>query len=167
MKVKDERCIANCSMGKDSIAMVLLLIDNGLRLDEVSFYETGAEYDSMIRNRDKLAELLDKEGIKFNVYKPPHTIIEYMTTVKINTKHGERTGKGWCGRPLQYGAGLKRDMLLKGNRNADKIYLGFAYDEMKRIAKITEDNYCCPLYDFKMTEKDALDYCHAHGFNWF
>lgn len=33
--------IASCSFGKDSLAMILTIIEHGLPLDEVVFYDTG------------------------------------------------------------------------------------------------------------------------------
>ena len=39
--------IANVSWGKDSTAMLHLLIDRGDSLDEVVFYDTGAEFDAV------------------------------------------------------------------------------------------------------------------------
>ena len=40
-------------------------------------------------------------------------------------------------------------------------YIGIAYDEPKRIK---DKKY--PLVDWKMTEKDCLQYCYDKGFNW-
>ena len=39
--------IASCSFGKDSLAMVLMLIERGLPLDEVAFYDTGMEFQAI------------------------------------------------------------------------------------------------------------------------
>lgn len=36
-----DRYIASVSFGKDSLAMVLLILERGLPLDEVVFYDTG------------------------------------------------------------------------------------------------------------------------------
>lgn len=50
--------IANCSFGKDSLAMVLLLLEKELPLTEVIFFDTGMEFQAIYRNRDKLIPLL-------------------------------------------------------------------------------------------------------------
>lgn len=39
------RCIASVSWGKDSLAMLILLIERGWPLDEVVFYDTGMEFE--------------------------------------------------------------------------------------------------------------------------
>jgi 3'-phosphoadenosine 5'-phosphosulfate sulfotransferase (PAPS reductase)/FAD synthetase len=48
-------------------------------------------------------------------------------------------------------------------------YIGIAYDEPKRVnkSKSTEQiKYNYPLYDWGITEKNALAYCYSKGFNW-
>lgn len=53
--------IASCSFGKDSLAMVLLLIEKGYPLDEVIFYDTEMEFQAIYYNRDKLSKILDEK----------------------------------------------------------------------------------------------------------
>ena len=43
-------------------------------------------------------------------------------------------------------------------------YIGIAYDEPKRIKQVPSIKY--PLVDWKMTEKDCLEYCYSKGWNW-
>lgn len=50
--------IASCSFGKDSLAMVLRILEEKLPLDEVIFFDTGMEFDSIYYNRDKMKRLL-------------------------------------------------------------------------------------------------------------
>lgn len=57
--------IASCSFGKDSLAMVLRLIENGRPLDEIVFFDTGVEFDSIYRNRDRIRILAFEKGIKY------------------------------------------------------------------------------------------------------
>ena len=44
-------------------------------------------------------------------------------------------------------------------------YIGIAYDEPKRHQNLP-DNVIHPLYDWKITEKMALEYCYEKGFDW-
>ena len=47
-------------------------------------------------------------------------------------------------------------------KNYDVVeYIGIAADEPKRVK-----HACYPLVEWGMTEKDCLDYCYAHGFDW-
>lgn len=43
--------IASVSWGKDSLAMLHMLIDNTYPLDEVVFFDTGMEYDAIYAER--------------------------------------------------------------------------------------------------------------------
>ena len=57
---KKMKYIASVSFGKDSLAMLLLLIENQYDLDEVIFYDTGMEFQAIYDIRDIIKELLKK-----------------------------------------------------------------------------------------------------------
>lgn len=57
--------IASCSFGKDSLAMVLMLIERGLPLDEVVFYDTGMEFQAIYDLRDDMLPIFQQHGIKY------------------------------------------------------------------------------------------------------
>ena len=59
------RYVASCSFGKDSLAMVILLIKKGYPLDEVVFYDTGMEFDAIYSNEKKLKRILKRKGIGY------------------------------------------------------------------------------------------------------
>lgn len=46
--------VASCSFGKDSLAMVLRLIEEKKPLDYVVFYDTGMEFQAIYNIRDRL-----------------------------------------------------------------------------------------------------------------
>ena len=50
--------IASVSFGKDSLAMLLKLIENNYPLDEVIFYDTGMEFQAIYKIRDKIIPIL-------------------------------------------------------------------------------------------------------------
>ena len=62
--------IASVSWGKDSLAMLLMLIERGEELDEVVFYDTGLEFDVIYDVRDQTLPLLDERGIKYTELRP-------------------------------------------------------------------------------------------------
>ena len=45
-------------------------------------------------------------------------------------------------------------------------YYGIAYDEPKRIDKNQGQNIQYPLYEWGITERQALQYCYDRGFDW-
>ena len=49
--------IASVSFGKDSLAMLLKIIEENLPLDEVVFYDTGMEFQAIYNIRDKIKTL--------------------------------------------------------------------------------------------------------------
>lgn len=51
------------------------------------------------------------------------------------------------------------------DKNIGNIY-GIASDETSRIEKERNDYKLLPLADWKMTERDCLEYCYSKGFYW-
>lgn len=157
--------IASCSFGKDSLAMVLKLLELKEPLDEVIFFDTGMEFQAIYNLRDKMKPILKEAGVKF-VELHPKDSFEYMMFDKpINGwKNGFHVGYGWCGGACRWGTYLKREAITKYLASLKEPYLeyiGIAADEPERIR---EKNY--PLVRWNMTEADCLAYCYSKGFNW-
>jgi len=53
--------IASVSFGKDSLAMLLLLIEKQYKIDEVIFYDTGMEFQAIYDTRNIVKDLLEKK----------------------------------------------------------------------------------------------------------
>lgn len=157
--------IASCSFGKDSLAMVLRLIEENKPLDEVVFYDTGMEFQAIYNVRDKLLPLLAGKGIKYTELKPKVNMEKMMTSYPINGRNGVHYGKGWCGGACRWGTGEKLYALEK-YQNGKIAYCGIAADEEKRLLKKRKDNVRFPLAEWGMTEKDCLEYCHEKGYFW-
>ena len=62
--------IASCSFGKDSLAMLLKLIELNYPLNEVVFYDTGMEFKCIYDIRDKVIPILLENNIKYTELKP-------------------------------------------------------------------------------------------------
>ena len=158
--------IASVSFGKDSLAMLLKLIENNMPLDEVVFYDTGMEFKAIYKIRDKILPLLEKKGIKYVELKPKEPF-EYTMFEKPVKKRDGTIGKGysWCGGRCRWGTTEKLKAIEKYSQGSYE-YIGIAYDEPQRINKERKPNKLMPLVDMKMTENDCLDYCYSKGFNW-
>lgn len=162
--------IASCSFGKDSLAMLLKLIEEKEILDEVIFYDTGMEFKAIYNIRDKILPILENKNIKYTELKPKENF-EYKIFEKLVNRRDGRKGKGysWCGGKCRWGTSEKNRIIskyLKDNYGNDYIeYVGIAYDETSRI---NYDNIhkSYPLVKYGMTEKDCLKYCYDKGFNW-
>ena len=160
--------IASVSFGKDSLTMLLLLIEKKYPLDEIVFYDTGKEFQAIYDTRDKMLPILKENNIKYVELKPI-TDFDYLMFEKPVRKRGTdivyRYGYGWCGGGLRWGTGEKIRTIKKYTLGSYE-YVGIAYDEQKRLEKERRGNISFPLADWKMTEIDCLNYCYSQGFYW-
>lgn len=161
--------IASVSFGKDSLAMLLLLLSREEKLDEVIFYDTGMEFQSIYDIRDKIIVLLKERNIKYTELKPKYSF-EYIMFDKL-VKHRDGTysnGYSWCGGRCRWGTTEKNKTIskyLKENYGEDyKEYIGIAYDEQNRIKN--DEHKLYPLIDLNMTERDCLEFCYSQGYYW-
>lgn len=158
--------IASVSFGKDSLAMLLRLIEENKPLDEVVFYDTGMEFECIYNLRNKILLLLEAHNIKYTELKPKETFLYTMFEKPVKKRNGT-TGKGysWCGGRCRWGTTEKLKAIekhCKGNYE----YVGIAYDEQNRLSKERKGNKLFPLAEWEMTEKDCLEYCYNKGYNW-
>lgn len=158
--------IASVSFGKDSLAMLLRLIEEGKPLDEVVFYDTGMEFECIYNLRNKILPLLEAHNIKYTELKPKETFLYTMFEKPVKKRNGT-IGKGysWCGGRCRWGTTEKLKAIekhCKGNYE----YVGIAYDEQNRLSKERKGNKLFPLAEWEMTEKDCLEYCYNKGYNW-
>ena len=157
---------ASISFGKDSLAMLLRLIEENKPLDEVVFYDTGMEFECIYNLRNKMLPLLEAHNIKYTELKPKQTFLYTMFEKPVKKRNGT-TGKGysWCGGRCRWGTTEKLKAIekyCKGNYE----YVGIAYDEQNRLSKERKANKLFPLAEWEMTEKDCLEYCYNKGYDW-
>ena len=163
--------IASCSFGKDSLAMIIKIKELGMPLDEVLYCEinfdeeTSGETPEMyafIKKAEKI--LLDKYGIKVKHIKGT-TFKEQFYKVKKKGKHiGNNYGfpyviGAWCNDRLKMQPIKKYYASIK---EPYKCYIGIAYDEPKRYERLDKEKYIAPLYDLKITEKEAMEICRKN-----
>lgn len=163
--------IASVSFGKDSLAMLLILLEKQYRLDEVVFYDTGMEFKAIYKTRDKIKKLLGKRGIKYTELKPKEPFLYKMLEKEVHKRDGTiQKGYGLCGGRCRWGTSEKNITIskyLKSQYGRDyKEYIGIAADETKRIEKERNNHKLLPLVDWKMTEKNCLEYCYSKGYYW-
>jgi len=159
--------VVSFSGGKDSTAMLLMMIEKGMRIDEIVCVDTSKEFPQMYAHIEKL-----KEYIK------PYTIttvkidFDYWLGEHIKTK-GKNKGKVGYGFPdfrIRWCTALKREAVNKvkktiGGESID--FMGIAFDEQKRIQGYTDKRLVrYPLVEMGITEKEALQYCYDKGFDW-
>ena len=90
--------IASVSFGKDSLAMLLMLLEKKYKLDEVIFYDTGMEFKCIYDIRDKVKPILIKHNIKFTELKPEISFEYKMFDKPVKHRNGTiSNGYSWCG----------------------------------------------------------------------
>lgn len=165
------------SGGKDSTAMLLLMIEKGMPIDIVLTADTGMEFPEMYDHLGKLDEYLYKErGIHLTVLRHPKGFEWLMfdepkqkpSSIENRQKLGVPLyGNGWPGVKVRWCTGqLKTHLInkevnrLKGQYHA-LHYVGIAADEPKR-----EKNEQYPLVEWGITETEALKICYDRGYDW-
>lgn len=163
--------IASFSGGKDSLAMVLWLIENKKSLDYVVYYDTGMDFAAIYRVVDRVKHLCEETGIQFVRLHPRTGFVYDMLCRPVKHKDGS-TGRGysWCGGTCRWGITAKNKAIsdFKKKLNAEVYdYVGIALDETSRIHTNEYHGRLLPLvYDAKMTEAECLAYCRARGYDW-
>lgn len=160
--------IASCSCGKDSLAMVYRLIEDKLPLNEIVFYDTGMEFETIYDNWNKLKNHAENRGIKCTKLEPQCPFSYTMFEKPVNVgKPNEHKGYSWCGGVCRWGTTEKLKALDKycQERNA-MCYIGIATDEARRLTKYRKPYKIFPLVEWNMTENDCLTYCRQIGINW-
>lgn len=156
--------IVSFSGGKDSTAMLLMMIEKGMKIDEIIMCDTGVEFPEMYDHIKKVEKYM---GMPITILKADVTF-EYLLLEHIkNSEKNKDLGYGfpsmqnrWCT------SNLKTDVFkryLKEKYGNEKIveYHGIAADEPKRIK-----NHKYPLAEWGITEKQALQNCYDRGFDW-
>lgn len=163
------RYIASVSFGKDSLAMLLMILEQSLPLDEVVFYDTGMEFKAIYDTRDKVLPILAEHGITYTELHPPRPFAFDMLEKPVKSKkNGLHYGYSWCGGCARWGTATKThtlDSYAKKSGADVKQYIGIAADEQERLDRLSE-NKIAPLAGLGIDEAAALRFCYEHGFFW-
>lgn len=169
MERKTKYYVASLSGGKDSLAMVLLLIASGYPLTHVVFYDGGMEFSCIYRIIEKIRPIIENYGVKLIVLKPEREFWLDMFIKPINEgTEKEHFGYDWCGGKCRW---KTSDKISAINKFLDSLdgdytqYIGIAADEPSRIKE--EKGKIYPLKDWGLTERDCLNYCWQYGWHWW
>lgn len=165
------------SGGKDSTAMLLLMIERGMPIDMVLSADTGMEFPEMYEHLAKLDEHLFRErGIHITTLRHPKGFEYLMFDEPKQKPHSLENraklgippyGNGWPGIRVRWCTGqLKTHLITKEvNRLKGELgaihYVGIATDEAWRCK---DERY--PLVEWGITEAQALQACYDRGFDF-
>ncbi len=165
------------SGGKDSTAMLLLMIERGMPIDVVLTADTGMEFPEMYEHLAKVDDYLFRErdlhittlrhpkGFEWMMFEEPK---QRKSSIENRARYGVPPyGNGWPGIRVRWCTGQLKTHLVNKEVNrlkADKAalhYVGVAADEAKRCK-----NDIYPLVMWGITEADALQICYDRGFDF-
>lgn len=162
--------IASCSFGKDSLAMLIKIKELGLPLDEVIYCDIrfdeniSGETPEMYEFIQKAEKILKE---KFDITVKHLTGVTFKEQFYKIKQKGNHVGDNY-GFPYVIGAWcnsrLKIEPIRKYLKSIDDDvtqYVGIAYDEPTRYERLKPD-CIAPLYDLKITEKDAMEICEKY-----
>ena len=163
--------VASLSFGKDSMAMLIKIKELGLPLDEVIYVDIMFDDDTSGETPEMASFITKAEKIlkeKFNV-EVTHlrgvTFKEQFYKVKQRGKHiGDNYGfpytiGAWCNdrlkmQPIKEYMRKQKEQIIQ--------YVGIAYDEPERYERLNHETHIAPLYDLKITEKEAMEICEKY-----
>ncbi len=158
--------IVNFSGGKDSTAMLIRMLEENMKVDEIIFCKVmatktiGGELPEMYEYIEKIDNYIQETyNKKITVITQEKSFEDYFYTQK---KRGKNIGtiygfphviSSWCNDRL------KVSILKKYLRGKEKYisYIGIAADEKERLERLKE-NECSMLEKWGMTEKDCLEF---------
>ena len=157
--------IATLSGGKDSTAMIDLLLRHKKPLDYIVFYDTLHEFGLMYEYIDKLGKYFKARYNKKITMLKPKKSFEDCVFARISRGENEGAIRGLPAPQTQGFCAWRRDSKvapfeawLKENIKDDyKIYIGFTTSEQGR--KMSDERFLYPLIDdFCMSENDCVAY---------
>lgn len=149
------------SGGKDSTAMLLMMLERGEQVDEVITFDFGMEFPEMYAHIDKLER---DTGLTFTKLTPPRDFEYYMfDRVRKRGKFIGMPGWGWPRPNARWCTKVKTKTIDDHLKGIDGLVqcVGIAADEPKRVR---DKRY--PLVEWGITESQALAYCKARGYDW-
>lgn len=154
--------IVSFSGGKDSTAMLLMMLDKGIAVDDVVFFDTGWEFPQMYEH---IAKIEDYTGIEVTMLRCDVPFTDLM--LHNHRTRGKRKdiqgGYGWPSPIIRWCTTKKTQTIDRHcKKHGDPHhYIGIAADEAHRCK-----GHRYPLVEWGVTEADALAYCKSHGFDW-
>jgi 3'-phosphoadenosine 5'-phosphosulfate sulfotransferase (PAPS reductase)/FAD synthetase len=172
--------IVSFSGGKDSTAMLLMMLERGVPVDRVICVDTTKEFPQMYEHIKKVQAMIEPLKIEIvkidfdywfgehlltkgkNVgkigYRWPSVRFRWCTGMKMDAIRATLAGVEYNPRKRTY-RGLKS---LKGHT----MFIAYSYDEVHRAKDREHFNEMYPLIDWQITEKQALEYCYSKGLDW-
>ena len=151
--------IISMSYGKDSTAMLEMMIEKHEPIHSAMWFDTEREFPEICEHAGKVME--NNPIINFQ------TIRHWAGFDFLEKRYGAaHKAGGWC-------TAAKRDccnkyirLMLKDNPDIVEC-IGFTTDEIHRADKMSKKwPVRFPLIEWGVSEKDALEYCYSKGYDF-
>ena len=176
--MKPKLYIASCSFGKDSIATILLALENNEPLDRVVFAEVMFDHERGISGEipehiewiyNTAIPKLESMGVKVDVVKAK---MDYRGLCNKVLKSGKNVGEKYgiqncnpCFANSECKIAPIRSYFSKMGKGYDIVqYIGIATDEPKRLVRLKGTNKVSLLHKYGYTEQMAMDKCKEYNF---
>ena len=161
--------VVSLSGGKDSTALLLMMLKKNIPVHSAVFFDTGWEFPEMHEHIDKLESMIDVPIVRLQPEKSfDYCVCERPVISRIGDKKGSisRIGNGW---PSPMRRWCTREKVRCIQKYLKKIpgsisCIGFAAEETKRVKNNKDKIY--PLIEWGVSESQALAYCLDNGFDW-
>ena len=176
--MKPKLYIASCSFGKDSIATILLALENNEPLDRVVFAEVMFDHERNITGeipetiqwiKDVAIPKFESMGLKVDVVKAKG---DYVSVCSRKFKEPKANGTIYYGvqnsKPCYANTYLKIAPIKQYYKNFSKEYdiiqyVGIASDEPIRLKRLEGTNKISLLAKYGYTEAMAMAKCKEYG----
>lgn len=167
--------IVSFSGGKDSTAMLHMMLDRGESVADVVFFDTGWEFPEMYEH---IQQVESNTGLRITTLRPARPFTYWMFERPIKARKGRekgcihRIGNGWPSPSRRWCTRIKVDAINKHlSAWADPMCcIGMAVDEVKRTQTKSQRRrrYAkrYPLIEYDVDEAEALTYCKRLGYDW-
>lgn len=164
--------VISLSGGKDSTAMLLMMIERKEPIHSVVFFDTGWEFPQML---DHISLIEKRTGVRiwrlqsrfpFDYWATARPLIARKGPMK---GHVYRIGSGWPSIQRRWCTRQKMDTINSFCAPIPEAVscVGYAADETSRsFADTDKIKARFPLQEYGVTEADALAYCYSKGYNW-
>lgn len=172
--------VVSLSGGKDSTAMLLMMLERGDPVADIVFFDGGWEFPAMYAHLEQVEKYT---GRIITRLRPRSSFdLDFAKRDVFSKQTGEfrRSGWGWPS-PLRRWCTREKTnaiwawcagLTYKVEHLPVVQCVGYAFDEPIRAEKHAAkkpkiyQSFRYPLIEWGVTEKQALEYCRLHGFTW-
>lgn len=165
--------IISLSGGKDSTAMLHMMLERQEGIHSIVHFDTGWEFPQM---HDHLREVEQKAGLEIMRLKPHLGFDYWMYERPIVARKGPmkgkvyRIGNGWPAHSRRWCTREKINVLeaYRAGIADGMMCVGFAAGEERRTESLNVQRHPSrfPLIEWGVTEPQALEYCKSLGYKW-